>query len=177
MPKHPHPPTPSPIKGEGEQSPSPGVGEELGVRGKDAYPRLTIPTTLRRKMVEIARQFRKEPTQSEAILWQGLRGKKLDGVKFRRQQPIGPFVVDFYAPSLRLVIEVDGLIHETQKEADRTRQDILEELGLNVLRLPADLVEKNLGESLSRINTKIAELSAQISLSPGGRGVRGEGEK
>lgn len=104
---------------------------------------------------------------------EALRGKKLAGVKFRRQQPIGLFVVDFYAPSLRLVIEVDGEIHGGQKEQDRMRQDILEELGLIVLRLPANLVEKNLKEALRRINAAIHELGPQIPLSPVGNGLPG----
>jgi len=63
---------------------------------KNNYPRLHDNPQLCRRMMEIARDFRKEPTKSEAILWQALRGKKLDGIKFRRQQPVGPFVVDFY---------------------------------------------------------------------------------
>ncbi len=49
------------------------------------FPRLAIPPEIRRKMTEIAREFRKEPTKSEEIFWQALRGKKLDGIKFRRQ--------------------------------------------------------------------------------------------
>jgi very-short-patch-repair endonuclease len=63
-------------------------------------------------MVEIAREFRKQPTKSEHILWGALRGKKLDGLKFRRQQPIGTFIVDFYNSAYRLVVEVDGPIHK-----------------------------------------------------------------
>jgi hypothetical protein len=61
-----------------------------------ADDRWEIPESLRAKMVEVARRFRKEPTPSEAILWQALRGKQLDGWIFCRQQPIGPFVVDFF---------------------------------------------------------------------------------
>ncbi|HEY8476661.1 MAG TPA: DUF559 domain-containing protein, partial [Chloroflexota bacterium] len=57
-------------------------------------------------MVEVARQFRKAPTRAEALLWSALKGRRLDGVKFRRQQPIGSFVVDFCAPERRLVVEV-----------------------------------------------------------------------
>ncbi|MBN1666917.1 MAG: endonuclease domain-containing protein [Anaerolineales bacterium] len=173
MPRRPHPPAPSPINGEGESLPSPLVGEGPGVRGSPI--RLEVPESLRRKMVEVARQFRKQPTRSERILWQALRGKKLDGVKFRRQQPIGAFVVDFYASSYRLVVEVDGPIHAKQQEADRARQDILEELGLNVIRLPAGLVESDLAAALTEIRSAIAHLSEQSPLSPGGRGAGGEG--
>jgi very-short-patch-repair endonuclease len=122
------------------------------------FPRLNVSESLRRKMVKVARQFRKEPTKSEHFLWQALRGKKLDGLKFRRQQPIGPFVVDFYNSYYRLVIEVDGPIHEYQKHADQERQTILETLGLNIVRIKADLVEKNLNDALEMIRAKIKEL-------------------
>lgn len=56
---------------------------------KNNYPRLDVPESLRREMVAVARQFRKEATKSEQLLWQALRKKKLDGLKFRRKQPIG----------------------------------------------------------------------------------------
>jgi len=56
-------------------------------------------------MTEVARGFRKAPTPSEAILWRALRGEALDGRKFRRQQPIGPFIVDFYCSTERLIVE------------------------------------------------------------------------
>jgi very-short-patch-repair endonuclease len=126
-------------------------------------------------MVEVARQFRKQPTLSEAVLWQALRGKKLDRVKFRRQQPIGPFVVDFYAPAHRLVVEVDGPIHETQREADQQRQELLERLGLRVLRLSADEVENRLTQALDKIRDTIREQHSPPSplVGEGGRGVEG----
>ena len=110
---------------------------------KNDFPRIVVPPEIRSKMIEIAREFRKEPTKSEAILWEALRGKKLDGIKFRRQQPVGYFVVDFYNSAYRLVVEVDGPIHDNQVEADRARQDILEILGLNVLRVKSETVEMN----------------------------------
>ena len=62
---------------------------------KNDFPRFEVSPEIRRKTLEIAREFRKEPTKSEDILWQALRGKKMDGIKFRRQQPVGYFVVDF----------------------------------------------------------------------------------
>ncbi len=125
---------------------------------KEDHPRIKVPTDLRRKMVEIARQFRKEPTPSEAILWQALRGKKLDELKFRRQQPVGSFIVDFYNSTYRLVVEVDGPIHDYQVEADQVRQELLEIIGLNVLRLKAEMVEINLPTALSLIRAKIREI-------------------
>lgn len=126
-------------------------------------------------MIEIARQFRKEPTKSEAILWQALRGKKLDGIKFRRQQPIGNFIVDFYNSAYRLVVEVDGSIHDEQVELDQARQEILEQLGLKVLRVKAEDVEKRLPFVLETIRSAISEFKAKgnafppLSVREGGR--------
>jgi very-short-patch-repair endonuclease len=131
---------------------------------KNDFPRLEVSPEIQRKMLGLAREFRKEPTSSEDILWQALRGKKLDGIKFRRQQPVGYFVVDFYNSVYRLVVEVDGLIHESQQEADASRQQILEELGLTVLRIKAEVVEKNLPMTLNLIRDRIQQI--QNSPSP-----------
>ncbi len=140
---------------------------------KNDFPRIEIPPQLLHRMTEIAREFRKEPTRSERILWQALRGKKLDGIKFRRQQPVGFFVVDFYNSVYRLVVEIDGPVHDSQKEADLARQEILEVLGLNVLRLKAEMVETNLPAALEIIRSKIHELKSQPNISPSP--VLGEG--
>ena len=77
-------------------------------------------------MRQVARTFRKEPTRSEKLLWQELRNRKLEGRKFRRQRPVGPFVVDFYCREERLVIEIDGAVHGGQSAADQERQELLE---------------------------------------------------
>ncbi len=122
---------------------------------KNDFPRINVTPEIRRRMLEIAREFRKAPTKGEKILWESLRGKKLDGNKFRRQQPVGYFVVDFYNSTYRLVVEVDGPIHDFQKEADRARQEILEELGLAVLRIKSEVVEKNLPTALALIRDSI----------------------
>ena len=128
-------------------------------------------------MLEIARQFRKEPTKSEAVLWQALRGKKLDGIKFRRQQPIGYFVVDFYNSVYRLVVEVDGPIHANQVEADLARQEILEQIGLNVMRVSTEEVEKNLLSVLAKVRSKINNLKLNPSRSPSPHIGEGLGER
>ncbi|HEX2091552.1 MAG TPA: DUF559 domain-containing protein [Longimicrobiaceae bacterium] len=104
-------------------------------------------------MTEAARGFRKTATPSEAILWKALRGSALAGRKFRRQQPIGPFVVDFYCPAERLVVEVDGGIHESQAERDRARQECLETLGLRFIRISARQIERGLPAALASIRT------------------------
>ena len=122
---------------------------------KNNLPRIVVSPEVRRKMVEIAREFRKEPTEGEKILWGALRGKKLDGNKFRRQQPIGYFVVDFYNSVHRLVVEVDGPIHDHQVEADKARQEILEALGLTVFRIKTEIPESNLLLALNMIQAKV----------------------
>src|SRR5689334_377387 len=124
--------------------------------------RWEVPEDLRRLMVEVARQFRKEPTRGEAILWESLRARRLDGVKFRRQQPLGAFVVDFFCAECRLIVEVDGSIHdvEAQAEADRQRQEILECLGLRFCRVRTELVEKDLSAALKTIREALFVHSA-----------------
>ena len=83
-----------------------------------------------------ARRMRKRPTPAEKILWNKLRNKQLQGFRFRRQHPIGRFIVDFYCREVRLVIEVDGSVHDTSEaiEYDEARQTFLEHRGLTVLR-------------------------------------------
>ena len=120
--------------------------------------RWEIPENLRRRMVEVARQLRREQTPTEDVLWQSLR-RKQRGYKVRRQQPIGPFVVDFYISQSRLVIEVDGPIHDRQKDYDQQRQALLEELGLSFLRFTTATVEKNLLIVLVEIDQAVATLS------------------
>ena len=124
---------------------------------KNDFPRIHVSPEIRRKMIEIARGFRKVPTKGEKILWVALRGRKLDGIKFRRQQPIGYLLVDFCNSVYRLVVEVDGPVHESQKEADNARQEILEELGLAVLRVRSELVEENLPAALAQIRGAIQD--------------------
>ena len=87
-------------------------------------------------LVGRARELRKNSTKAEAMLWEKLKGKQVKGCSFRRQRPIGHYIVDFYCPEFNLVIELDGSIHNRIdiKRRDQLRQDELEELGLTVLR-------------------------------------------
>ncbi|EDZ95587.1 protein of unknown function DUF559 [Limnospira maxima CS-328] len=182
-----HPLTPSPKPGEGGQETlTPLSSSGRGAGGEGKY--WEVPPALKKKMTEVARQFRKEPTPSEHILWQGLRGRKLEGRKFRRQQPIGVFIVDFFCGAERLIVEVDGGIHKSQQEADQQRQELLESLGLRVIRLSSELVETNLDEALAVIRQAFGPHPLTPSPKPGeggqetltplsssGRGAGGEG--
>ena len=89
-----------------------------------------------------AREMRNTATESEALLWAHLRRGRL-GVRFRRQVILGPFIVDFLAPSARLIVEVDGGVHLSQQDADRRRDGALAELGFRVVRVSADDVVTN----------------------------------
>jgi very-short-patch-repair endonuclease len=130
-----------------------GRGEPERKVDNSAYWEISL--SLKQKMTEVAREFRKKPTVSEDILWQALRGRKLDGYKFRRQQPIGVFVVDFFCGSELLIVEVDGSIHELQKEHDQQRQELLESLGLKMVRISSIQVETNLSSVLAIIRQSL----------------------
>jgi very-short-patch-repair endonuclease len=86
------------------------------------------------RLKQIARKLRKDMTLSEILLWQHIKGKQLLGYDFHRQKPIHEYVVDFYCPRLKLVLEIDGDSHVGKEEADKIRQEKLESLGLTVLR-------------------------------------------
>ncbi len=94
-----------------------------------------------------ARRLRRRQTPTEAALWSIVRRKQLFGLKFRRQHPIAGFVVDFYCPALKLVIEVEGEIHSQPEQLawDRERGAVLRRIGLHVIRLAnEDATEENL---------------------------------
>ncbi len=94
----------------------------------------------RQLQVERARAMRKNPTEAEKKLWMVLRGKNLEGYKFRRQHPIGPYIVDFCCLKKKLVIEVDGGQHLDQQDKDLERTLFLKSRGFHVLRFWNDEV-------------------------------------
>jgi very-short-patch-repair endonuclease len=89
-----------------------------------------------------ARALRRQMSLPEVVLWQALRKGRLSGLRLRRQHPIGPYILDFYCPSARLAIEVDGFAHDTAAAArnDERRQAWLAGRGVTVLRFRADEV-------------------------------------
>ena len=105
-----------------------------------------------------AKELRRDMTPAEKILWQGLRGNKL-GVHFRRQQVIAGFIVDFYCHKADLVIELDGGVHEgdKQKESDAERDKALGEMGLRVFRFMNEDVIGNLQGVLEKIRELVSE--------------------
>ena len=130
-----------------------------------------------------ARQLRRNSTDVEMRLWQKLRNRQL-GVDFRRQHPAGNFIFDFYAPALRLVVELDGGQHAQQRMRDEKRTQWLAERGATVLRFWNSDVIQNLSGVLEVIAARIAELRASgmtptrrwradLPLSGGGKESRG----
>ena len=99
---------------------------------------------LRADRDETASQLRLEMSQTEWRLWYWLRDRQLDGHKFRRQVPIGPYYADFACLARRLVVEVDGDHHATQKDYDARRDAWLRARGYRVLRFWANDVDENL---------------------------------
>jgi len=91
------------------------------------------------QLAAYAHYMRVAPTEPEAALWRLIRCRQL-GVQFRRQVVLGRYIVDFFAPAAKLVLEVDGAHHAQQSKADARRDRALTALGLRVLRLPARLL-------------------------------------
>jgi very-short-patch-repair endonuclease len=89
--------------------------------------------------VELARRLRREMTPPEARLWMALRKRAAGGLRFRRQHPIGPYVLDFYCDSAKLAVEVDGFAHVTgdHPERDARRDEWLSLRGIRTLRIDA----------------------------------------
>lgn len=94
-------------------------------------------------------------TPAERILWSHLRANRFEGRQFRRQQVINGYITDFYCHSAALAIEIDGGVHDSQKEYDSERQAALEFQGLRVLRFTNDQVTRHLPNVLARISDTI----------------------
>jgi len=91
--------------------------------------RRTNPNTFRH-----SQELRQNPTEAETFLWQALRMRQLENIRFRRQHAIGPFIVDFCAPRHKIIIELDGGQHHDQAQYDAERTSYLKERGFCVLR-------------------------------------------
>ncbi|MBD2110227.1 MULTISPECIES: DUF559 domain-containing protein [Cyanophyceae] len=126
------------------------------------FPRIRGTT---RSIEQAARELRQNLTPAETRLWKALRGRQLNGLRFRCQHPVGRFIVDFYCPSCKLVIEVDGSVHNQQEAYDKARTEHLQDFGYCVLRFSNAEVVNNLAVVLDRI--------AQVAESRSSSGLRG----
>ena len=102
----------------------------------------------KRSLLGIRRALRANSTPAEEVLWEEIRNRKLNGLKFKRQHSIGNYVIDFYCASKRLVVELDGEVHNNadQKEKDESRDINLTEMNFKVLRIPNSKVLNKIEE-------------------------------
>jgi len=106
-------------------------------------------------LTKLARTLRRDSTEAEQLLWGKLRAKQLEGVKFRRQQPIGRFIVDMVSFEKRLIIEIDGGQHAVESARDLERERWLGQQGFRVLRFWNNEVLQNLTGVLAVIRNNI----------------------
>lgn len=107
--------------------------------------------TVSAKILERAKELRREMTPAEKILWKEVKINKLNGLHFRRQQIIHGYIADFYCHQHELIVEVDGGIHDQQKEYDAEREEYLNSLGFRFIRFKNEEITKNLKSVLQRI--------------------------
>ena len=103
------------------------------------------------RQLENAKELRREMTPAEQILWKEVKGNKLKGLHFRRQQIVHGYFADFYCHQHELILEVDGGIHELQKEYDAEREAYLRRLGFRIIRFTNEEVNKELKSVLQKI--------------------------
>jgi very-short-patch-repair endonuclease len=126
------------------------------------------------KLKQRSRELRKNSTLAEVLLWNQLKRRRMLGFSFLRQKPVYKYIVDFYCPKLKLVIEIDGDSHLNKFERDQTRQKRLEDLGLTVLRFHDRDVKRDMANVLRCIQNwmeqHVKESDRDIPLRPLQRG-------
>jgi len=118
-----------------------------------------------------AKRLRRDETDCERKLWMHLRARQINGLKFRRQQPVGRYIVDFFCPESQLVIELDGGQHADQVQADQHRTEFLNRSGYRVLRFWDNDVLNNIESVLQRIAEALGSPSP-CPLPPGERALK-----
>lgn len=100
-------------------------------------------------------ELRKNQTEAENVLWQKIRGRKVNNLKFHRQYSVGPYILDFFCPEIRLAIELDGEQHKDQKEYDKERDLFLKDKDINVVRFWNHEVLGGIGKILEIIEENV----------------------
>jgi very-short-patch-repair endonuclease len=127
----------------------------------------SLPRNL--KLRKRAKELRKAGFLHEVVFWEKLKGKQVCSLDFHRQQIIGNFIVDFFAPQIGLVIELDGCSHDEKKDYDKEREDFLKSLGLTIIRFSARETLQELENVIKKLKNFIEEKF------PSPRGVAGRG--
>jgi very-short-patch-repair endonuclease len=112
---------------------------------------IVIGQTVDAAKVNAAKQQRRTMTIAEKLLWQQVRANRLGGFHFRRQQIAAGYIVDFYCHAARLVVEVDGPIHEQQRDYDKVRDLALTKLGFRIVRFSNDVIIRDLQQVVTQI--------------------------
>ena len=117
------------------------------------------------ELIDLRKELRNHSTLAEATLWKMLKGAQVDHLKFRRQHSVGPYILDFYCPQIKLAIELDGEIHNRQADYDEQRTYFLNKIkGIEVLRFENRVVL----EEPKRILEEIEEYVSSYHLPPTG---------
>lgn len=113
-----------------------------------------------KKLISRARELRTSPTEAEKIFWNKiLKNKEFSRLTFLRQKPLGHFIVDFYCANLRLAIEVDGDLHDFQKQRDKERDVFLgQSFGIKIIRFRNEDILKNPEKVLEKLLSVISPL-------------------
>ncbi|MEL7483071.1 MAG: DUF559 domain-containing protein [Planctomycetota bacterium] len=141
------------------------AGEGRGEGSKSTPSPLSRSLTKRSGSTNFARQLRQDQTPPEAILWKHLRAGRLSGFKFRRQHPLGSFVLDFFCQHAGLCVEVDSNYHSGRQDRDDARDAWLAECGIETMRVVASDVTKNLDGVLSTVLRRCRERASAIETS------------
>ena len=134
--------------------------------------------TNQRLLTGVAKRLRKEATDAERVLWREVRAHRFAGVKFKRQEPLGSYVVDFVCYEAKLIVELDGGQHADQKEADEERTRWLASRGFRVLRFWNNDVLTNIAGVMQVIekNLPSPRPSERVLRASPGYPTRGEGD-
>ncbi len=106
-------------------------------------------------ILHAAKEQRQHATSAEELLWSALRGQQIQGLPFRRQHPVGRFILDFYCPRKKLCVELDGGIHDDQQERDAARTEALSHLKIRVIRFRNEEVLHDLASVVHRIEAAL----------------------
>ena len=107
---------------------------------------------------ERRKSLRNNATKAEKLLWKILKSSMLEGRKFRRQHSIGNYIVDFYCPAERLVLEIDGDVHDVDfvKEHDKFREEHLKDIDFNVLRIRNEEIFEDMDKVMAKIRAQFS---------------------
>jgi very-short-patch-repair endonuclease len=127
---------------------------------------------MKRQNINKCRRLRKSQTDAEKKLWRILRNRQLNNVKFRRQFPIGSYILDFYSPEYKLAVEADGGQHYSEEglQKDKMREEVLRELGVEMIRFSNIEILANIDGVHEVIDRTIRKRPPHLNPLPSGRG-------